>query len=181
MENEMRIYVANLGKYNEGKLVGSWLDLPLYGENGDFEEDFAEFLKDKVGVENGTEYEEYAVHDYELPFKFGEFESVERLNELAELIEDNGIDSSDLLLMGKYDDSFDGFYELVEAFIDGDVILHHDTEMEDIAYEYLRSTGFFDDVNEIMERYFDYEAYGRDMRLEGGFAEYDGDIIEDRR
>ena len=178
MTNEFRIYVANLGKYTEGDLVGDWLELPLYG---DFDEEFEEFLKERVGVEEGTDYEEYAVHDYELPFKFGEYESVERLNELAELIDDNGISGNDLLLLSNLDDSFDGFFDNIQSLIDGDIILYHDTDMEDIAYDYLRESGFFDDVNEVLEQYFDYKAYGRDMRLNGGFAEYGSDVIEDRR
>lgn len=26
---EMRVYVANLGKYNEGELVGAWFEPPI--------------------------------------------------------------------------------------------------------------------------------------------------------
>ena len=26
---EMRVYVANLGKYNEGELVGAWFERPI--------------------------------------------------------------------------------------------------------------------------------------------------------
>ena len=26
---EMRVYVANLGKYNEGELVGDWFEPPI--------------------------------------------------------------------------------------------------------------------------------------------------------
>ena len=50
----MRIYIANLGKYNEGELVGAWFTPPV-----DFEE-----VKERIGLND--EYEEYAIHDYEL-------------------------------------------------------------------------------------------------------------------
>ena len=50
---EMRIYIANLGKYNEGELVGAWFTPPV-----DFEE-----VKERIGLND--EYEEYAIHDYE--------------------------------------------------------------------------------------------------------------------
>ena len=53
----MRIYIANLGKYNEGELVGAWFTPPV-----DFEE-----VKERIGLND--EYEEYAIHDYELPFQ----------------------------------------------------------------------------------------------------------------
>ena len=51
---EMRIYIANLGKYNEGELVGAWFTPPV-----DFEE-----VKERIGLND--EYEEYAN-------KFGKF------------------------------------------------------------------------------------------------------------
>ena len=53
----MRIYIANLGKYNEGELVGAWFTPPV-----GFEE-----VKERIGLND--EYEEYAIHDYELPFE----------------------------------------------------------------------------------------------------------------
>ena len=37
---EMRIYIANLGKYNEGELVGAWFTPPV-----DFEE-----VKERIGL-----------------------------------------------------------------------------------------------------------------------------------
>ena len=43
---EMRIYIANLGKYNEGELVGAWFTPPV-----DFEE-----VKERIGLND--EYEE---------------------------------------------------------------------------------------------------------------------------
>ena len=58
---EMRIYIANLGKYNEGELVGAWFTPPV-----DFEE-----VTERIGLND--EYEEYAIHDYELPFAIDEY------------------------------------------------------------------------------------------------------------
>lgn len=55
--DDMQVYIANLGKYNEGELVGAWFTFPI-----DFEE-----VKEKIGLND--EYEEYAIHDYELPLR----------------------------------------------------------------------------------------------------------------
>ena len=49
--DDMQVYIANLGKYNEGELVGAWFTFPI-----DFEE-----VKEKIGLND--EYEEYAIHD----------------------------------------------------------------------------------------------------------------------
>ena len=67
---EMRIYIANLGKYNEGELVGAWFTPPV-----DFEE-----VKERIGLND--EYEEYAIHDYELPFEIDEYTPIEEINRL---------------------------------------------------------------------------------------------------
>lgn len=44
--DDMQVYIANLGKYNEGELVGAWFTFPI-----DFEE-----VKEKIGLND--EYEE---------------------------------------------------------------------------------------------------------------------------
>lgn len=42
----LKIYIANLGKYNEGELVGKWVELPC--------EDLDEVLKE-IEVVDGTQ------------------------------------------------------------------------------------------------------------------------------
>ncbi len=49
------MYIANLAKYNEGKLVGRWVTLPM--ERHELEQ----CIRDVLGDD-----EEYAIHDYEL-------------------------------------------------------------------------------------------------------------------
>ena len=56
---EMRVYIANLGKYNEGELVGAWFEPPI-----DMDE-----VRERIGLND--QYEEYAIHDFELPFEIG--------------------------------------------------------------------------------------------------------------
>lgn len=51
----------NLGKYNEGELVGVWFIFFI-----DFEE-----VKEKIGLND--EYEEYVIYDYELFFMVDEY------------------------------------------------------------------------------------------------------------
>ena len=73
----MRVYIANLGKYNEGYLVGDWFSFPL-----DFEE-----ITERIGL-NG-EYEEYAVHDTDnFPCEVSEYISIDELNQMVEMIEE---------------------------------------------------------------------------------------------
>ena len=46
---DLRVYVGNIGRYNEGSLVGGWATLPMGRD------DLDAFLRDRVGIEaNGT-------------------------------------------------------------------------------------------------------------------------------
>ena len=65
---EMRVYIANLGKYNEGELVGAWFEPPI-----DMDE-----VRERIGL--NEQYEEYAIHDFELPFEIGEYTPIEEIN-----------------------------------------------------------------------------------------------------
>ena len=81
----MQIYIANLGKYNEGEFVGAWFT-PLV--------DYDEMAK-PIGLNN--RYEEYAIHDYELPFEIDEYTTIEEVNRLCEMVEDLPEDIQDEL------------------------------------------------------------------------------------
>ena len=49
MIDDMQVYIANLGKYNEGELVGDWFSFPLDEE----------VIAERIGL--NAEYEEYAI------------------------------------------------------------------------------------------------------------------------
>lgn len=76
-------YITNLGKYNEGELVGKWIEFPITEE--ELEEVFEE-----IGI--NEEYEEFFFTDWESDFSWslGEYENIEDMNELAEAL--NGAD-----------------------------------------------------------------------------------------
>lgn len=74
---EIRIALTNLGKYNEGELIYTWLDLPAT------DEEISEAIKE-INVAPNTEYEEYFISDYGAPFSVSEYESLTKLNEIAE-------------------------------------------------------------------------------------------------
>jgi antirestriction protein len=76
---QLRVYVANLGKYVKGDLVGAWLDLPAAHN------EIQDFLKTKVGL--NRQYEEYGVHDYDSDFSLSEYENIYALNMLAVVLE----------------------------------------------------------------------------------------------
>ena len=78
----IKIFLTNLGRYNEGYLVGEWVKLPVPADKLD------EVLE-RIGI-NG-EYEEYFITDYEASFvtlNLSEYTSIEALNGFAERLEE---------------------------------------------------------------------------------------------
>jgi hypothetical protein len=76
---QLRVYVANLGRYTEGELVGGWINLPTSNQA------IKTFLKDVVGL--NEQYEEYSIQDYESIFSIEEYVNIHDLNMLAVKLE----------------------------------------------------------------------------------------------
>jgi antirestriction protein len=85
-DTETRIYVACLAAYNNGKLHGRWIDA-TQGADEIWEEIRAML---KASPEPGAE--EHAIHDYEgfYGIRLSEYESIERVAEIAAIIEEHG-------------------------------------------------------------------------------------------
>ena len=51
--------------------------------------------------------------------------------------------------------------------------------MTDVAYQVVEECGYLNNIPETVARYFDYEAFGCDLGLEGKFSFMDnGDCVE---
>lgn len=151
---EMRVYVANLGKYNEGELVGAWFEPPI-----DYDE-----MAERIGLNEF--YEEYAIHDYELPFEIDEYTSIEEVNRLCEMVEDLPEYIQDNLR--ELQDYFSSIEDLCDH--QDDIIYYPGCEdMADVARE-LVEEGALGEIPAQFQNYIDYEAFGRDLSYEGTFV-----------
>ena len=174
---EINGFVTNLGKYNEGQLVGEWVLFPVD------EEEWNEILE-RIGIsdepdENGGIYEEYFFSDWccDCDFHFDEYEDVNRVNEIAEQV-DNLNSFEEEALESMIDYGFDP-EEAVDKIADGDVLFYFDCDnMEDVAYQIIEETGMLAGVDDTISRYFDYEQYGRDLEIEGTFIQTESGYVE---
>jgi len=170
----IKIYVANLGKYNEGEGVGTWITLPIE------QEELNRVLAEEVGI--NEEYEEYAIHDYECEFmEISEYSSIAELNEIAELMD--GLESGDetklksIIEWGYYSD----LKEAIEN-IDNFNLYEEINNDYDLGYYMINEAGIYDlKAMGNLANYIDYEAFGRDINLDGqwfssnyGYVEYIG-------
>lgn len=173
----LNIYLTNLGKYNEGQLIGEWLELPA--TQAEIEECLARIGISDEPDENGIYYEEYFITDYETDvdgLRVDEYANLDELNELAEAIEGNE-EAAEVLIYHGYDTA-----EEIKDNLDNVVYVctpkMWETDEEAIAYWYIHEMGCLE-IPEYLENYFDYERYGRDLMIEGTFHKTEsGNIYE---
>jgi len=144
-----RLWVTTYGKYNDGRLIGEWMDLDDYADRD-------EFLAAAVKMVNE--------HDPELMFcVYDSFPSKwysESAAPPAELWEWMKLDHDDKEIWAM----------LVEAGIEMDVADAHVYRGELIDYAAELVDDCYD-LDEFALRYFDYEAFALDMKIGGDVVE----------
>ena len=166
----LNVFVTNLGKYNEGELCGEWLNLPAT-------DDEIEKLMERIGID-GEEYEEFFITDYESDYgiKCGEYDNLDDLNELAENLselEDYQLDIIEVLMT-------EGGYDVERALekMDDVYVFFDCYNMGQVAEQYCDDCGILDEIPEHLRYYFDFDACGRDMELEGEFYYSNGNYYQ---
>lgn len=191
----MKLYAACLASYNSGRLYGEWIDASadademrdaiatmLRGspcpnvtvdcpycdgkgfhnsENGNVHEEPCAHCK---GAGTVPSAEEWAIHDYDSFPDMGEYPSLDDVAAYIALVEEHShIDADDLkAIMADFQsvdeaaealrDSFCGTYDTFREYAD------------EAADESLAAHGIKDDS--ILSRYFDYEAFARDLAFD---------------
>ena len=163
---EFSAYITNLGKYNEGELIGEWVEFPID------EEDFADVL-DRIGI--NEQYEEWFVTDYDCNLEgfdweeLGEYPSYEKLQEFGELVD--SIDDFEAV-NNAYEVTGD-LQQAIDGIQDGRIIYYPGiSSLEDMAYQVIDDMGGPEELGrDTLETYFDYEMLGRDL----SFDDYETD------
>lgn len=172
MTTNTRIYIANLGKYNEGELMGEWVNLPI--EDDELEEVYIRIKvahRDENGgfipsyTENGIIYEETAIHGFESDvMTIDEYDSIETLNELAYELE--ALDVWEVNAVKAYCEAFsDNLREAIDSL--NRISFWNGYTMEDLAYELVEECYFDNNTPDFVRNYFDYKAFARDLGFDG--------------
>ena len=165
-------FITNLGKYNEGDLVGEWVKFPTTPEE-------MQKVFERIGIgqkdDFGQPYEEWFITDYDcyvdgLYDKLGEYESLDELNYLASKLDEMSQGEYEqfqaAMEIGDHSGSLQEIINLTENLDCYDVypdIRDHD----DLGRYYIEELDAMQ-VPEHLRNYIDYEAYGRDVALEEG-------------
>ncbi|HZF70935.1 antirestriction protein ArdA [Sulfuricurvum sp.] len=171
----MEIFITDLAAYNNGYLIGEWLSLPM--DEDELKTKIDEILT--IGAEacGDDEHEEIFLTDYECDYlEIAEFDNPFKLNEMAEQadgLNDHKLKMVRFLLRNGLVNNFEEALEKYE-----DVIIHEDSTMEDVAYEFVNDCYNLNDLPSIIANNIDYESIGREMEMDGRYFEEDGDIYE---
>ena len=163
-------FITNLGKYNEGALVGEWVKFPTTVEE-------LKKVFERIGIgakdDFGQTYEEWFITDYDcyvdgLYDLLGEYANLDELNYLASKLDDMSQDEYErfqaAMEIGNHTGSIQELINLTENLDCYDVypdIHDHD----DLGRYYIEELDAMQ-VPEHLRNYIDYEAYGRDIALE---------------
>ncbi|CAA0121076.1 Uncharacterised protein [Halioglobus japonicus] len=153
MSEDIRIYVADLAAYNNGKLWGVWVDATADLDT------IWEAINTMLKASPEGFSEEWAIHDHEGFGRYGldEYESIARVHELAGFLAEHPELGSELL------DHFSGDLDDAKRALDEGYAGEY-TSLADYAEELTESTS---DIPEHLAYYIDYERMGRDMGFSG--------------
>ena len=163
-------FITNLGKYNEGALVGEWVKFFITAEE-------LKKVFERIGIgakdDFGQTYEEWFITDYDcyvdgLYDLLGEYANLDELNYLASKLDDMSQDEYErfqaAMEIGDHTGSIQELINLTENLDCYDIypdIHDHD----DLGRYYIEELDAMQ-VPEHLRNYIDYEAYGRDIALE---------------
>lgn len=209
---KMMVWIGEQEAYNNGFLVGEWIELPASTEEIT---SFLEKIRKEASEAVGQEVEGcfYVGDTWDIPFEVGEYEPLHVINEKVEAI--IGFTEEELkALKVLMDDIGYDFEDALTKVNDGDIVFWWNCwSMKDVAYAIAEETGylpendFYIDIEAVIrdakingdipddvddeeaermawelvdegiynrEYYFDFEAWGRDLDIEGNYF-YVGD------
>ena len=171
-------FITNLGKYNEGELIGEWVKFPTTAEE-------IKAAMDSIGIgqkdDFGYAYEEWFITDYDcyvdgLYDKLGEYVNLDELNYLASKLDEMSQREYEqfqaAMSVGDHGGSLQDMINLTEN-LDCYEVNPNITDYDDLGRYYIDELEAMQ-IPDYLQNYIDYEAYGRDVALDedGQFTDY---------
>lgn len=170
MQKVFKVFAQNLNYYNEGSLVGGWIELPQSPKKID------EYLKEVVKVDG--EHEEYEIADVdEMPFPYSsiQWSDLHKLNDLAIVYSTLTEERKDAVHAHLEIDGEEHYAieELINVCMQADDIEYYPYNFEGLEYNQKCSenlklgytmaeeTGLYYELQKMNAlEYFDFEKYG---------------------
>ena len=184
-------FVTKLGAYNAGALIGKWVYFPTYSTYEEWDD-----LLHSIGVVHDltdedelkeipdslkdVACEEYFITDYDDDYGickgFGEYERFDDLEDIAQELDDMDESEQSAIIAIMNDENRD-VQEAKDIYDDGFALFCDPDSDSSIGYEYAEETGLLSGIPDNIANYFDYESYGRDLRLGSRTVAFDGGLF----
>ncbi len=161
--NEAKVYVGTYSKYNAGSLKGKWVKLSDFDNHDEFIDYCCELHSDE-----DEDALELMFQDCEnLPSRFYSESSISpEFWDYLEAFNECGNQEAFGAFINLFDDwSLENFSDRYFGEFD---------DWDDLARQIVDECGYLDGVPDTVAMYFNYEAFGRDLRLNREFIEEDG-------
>ena len=170
------VFITNLGKYNEGNLVGEWVKFPTTEEE-------LKKVFERIGIEPGApdeyggHYEEWFITDYDCyvpglteAAQLGEYENLDELNYLAsKLMELDDCELDRLEAAMEVADETGSVKDIINLIDNSEKYeVYPGIENDEDLGRYYADEMVYIHLTDEVRDYFDYEAYGRDMAINDG-------------
>lgn len=177
-------YITNLGKYNEGELIGEWVKFPTTNKE-------LQKVMNRIGIgsedEFGQPYEEWFITDYDIYTNglsssiMGEYANLDELNYLATRLTELSDHELEVFSSAVYLESINSIKDLINLTYDTDNynLIRDIDNNYDLGYYYIEESGIYDTEKlGNLSSYIDYERFGRDLSLELDGIYVDGGFLE---
>jgi hypothetical protein len=175
----LKIYITDLAAYNNGYLIGEWVDLPM--EKEELEVSIKKILKQGEEACKYGSHEEFFITDYEWEdvtiFSVQEYENPYLLNEKLSLLEEkvNSVQYKNvkILLENELVENFEDAIENVD-----NLIIYENSTMTDVAKQYIEESVDLNGYHSLIVNHIDYEGMGRDLEIQGSYFKNGSDIFQ---
>ncbi|NFN03481.1 antirestriction protein ArdA [Clostridium botulinum] len=161
---DVNVFVTNLGKYNEGELVGKWLSLP-------FTDDELKECFNEIGLDNKN-YEEYFITDFESSldhvWSISEYDNLNTINEIVldlEMLRDYQIDIVKAALECGFENNIKDAIKNIDNYnLDCNINSYEDYGLYILEECY--------SIPDTIKNYIDYKSFGEDYLNIAEFTSY---------
>ena len=161
----LNIFVNTWGNYNEnGADGGEWVTLPMDPD------ELANKLQAIADAMNDHD-PEFFINDYEwtVDLELGDVHEMDSITEWNERCEEAAaLEEYEIEEIAAAIEAYGyTFQEAFERQQEGRFVFYAGQELSDVAYDLVQECYFTKETPEIFERYFDYEAFARDLQFDG--------------
>lgn len=164
IQNNPAVYVGTYKKYNEDNLNGQWVNLTKF-------DNYEKFLNYCKEIHKDEKNPQFMFQDFQnFPEKYYHENSLdEEIWDYIQTIKTQDKDVVDAVI-----DNGGSLQEAIDAYV-----YYNCDNMTDVAYRYIDDIGGIENIDKkTLERYFNYQSYGRDMQMSSSFVKYKDGYIQ---